>query len=65
MLYVFISAKDFIVILVQDLTPADTEIGKVESFDRDEADNAKIFYRIEGSCWYFCGLNFKLLNYLV
>lgn len=49
MLYVFISAKDFIVILVQDLTPADTEIGKVESIDRDEADNAKIFYRIEGS----------------
>ncbi|XP_020621470.1 cadherin EGF LAG seven-pass G-type receptor 2-like [Orbicella faveolata] len=43
------NTTDFTVIRVQDLTPANVEIGRVTSFDRDEADNAKIFYRIEGS----------------
>lgn len=53
------------VIRAQDLTPANTEIGRVTSFDKDEADNAKIFYRIEGSLRHACGLNFKLLIHLV
>ena len=46
------------VIRVQDLTPADIEIGRVTSFDRDEGDNAKIFYRIEGS---FCFIDLHSL----
>ncbi|XP_022809062.1 protocadherin Fat 4-like isoform X2 [Stylophora pistillata] len=34
---------------VQDLTPANTEIGRVTAFDRDSSVNSKISYHIEGN----------------
>ncbi|XP_073231929.1 cadherin EGF LAG seven-pass G-type receptor 1-like [Porites lutea] len=34
---------------VEDLTPANTEIGRVKSVDKDEDLNAKTFYRFQGN----------------
>lgn len=48
-LFLVFSKQDSIVIRVQDFTPANTEISRVKSFDKDgDAVNAKIFYRIQG-----------------
>ncbi|RMX53126.1 hypothetical protein pdam_00015549 [Pocillopora damicornis] len=43
------NATELTVFRVQDLTPANTEIGRVAAFDKDESVNSVIFYHIEGN----------------